>query len=400
MRYLSAALAFLLSLPALAAGANPPVVTVATPPTGSCAYSSLVMAASNGHVYACVSGSWADRTPVTTSPLIAVGDLWGRSATGSVRVPVGVDGSVLVADSESSTGLTYRPLSWVLGGVLEGPPPGASPYSDEFDGTSTTGWTPVYVTASEGSGLLTLTTNDYRALWDPGTLFKLAPSDTNYVVAIHISSVTSGNPMSGNSAAGLRLFNNGAQAANCYCDPGGRVVAASGSTQRGYLPVSSCDDVYLGLSQTGTAWSCAWSRDGVSWETVAGSDDGVHYSALGLLATSTDASLTVRYDWLRVSTGLAAMGSQTLYPRVYAGPCSVGQVLTASATGGVVCAPPSRTTAYAYGARPAASSVPSGTVIVVRGDAGHYAADHLEMSVALPGGGYGWVRISSDLVQP
>ena len=56
-----------------------------------------------------------------TSPLTAKGDLYGYTTQGA-RVPVGVDGQTLVADSTQAPGVSYayrrRPMEWIVGTYL------------------------------------------------------------------------------------------------------------------------------------------------------------------------------------------------------------------------------------------------------------------------------------------
>lgn len=88
----------------------------------------------NGHI----GGQLTFTTPITTfnnlSPLTATGDILTHNGTNNVRLPVGTNGQVLVADSTTSTGLSWSAAALTDGGF-------AVPY---YVATSTTYLLPNY----------------------------------------------------------------------------------------------------------------------------------------------------------------------------------------------------------------------------------------------------------------
>jgi hypothetical protein len=106
-----------------------------------------------GYVYSPQSGTCA--APGGTSPLTTKGDLYGYSTT-DVRIPVGTNGQVLIADSTQATG-----VKWVApSGTSAGTP--AVTFLNGTAGTLSSGY-------SDFSGTVTFTTG----LTSPGNIFSL-----------------------------------------------------------------------------------------------------------------------------------------------------------------------------------------------------------------------------------
>jgi len=266
---------------------------------------------------------------VLESLVDAKGDLLTATADNTpARLAVGSNGKILVADSAESTG-----LKWATGGSIavtvagnlgDIPPSSPGTYDEEFLGTADTlptdwawtsapsgsdewklnsRWPSLLIVQGAGNTSYTLTRSNFNAaatfsIWGK---FLVGPFETADKAQIRMyafnSGLTEGRAVTyratGSRAAGVRALRTISN-----------VESVWGTEKTGMEPGGGT--IYLGFLRTSNNFESWYSRDGVSWDQLAGSQshtftiDRLRFS----ITTGTLTSL-IGIDWIRYRTDTA-----------------------------------------------------------------------------------------------